>query len=116
MKINTTVPTITSIRESLISIEEIVRYSQLESNSEVATLLAKVYDRVFDIENELDSLENNITSANIKELVEPSSVILDTGDEVPVHLEVSCDMYDKDEEYLEYYFEDECGRRRYLTI
>lgn len=60
MKINTIVPTITSIRESLASIEEIVRYSQLESNLKVATLLAKVHDRTLDIENELDSLENNI--------------------------------------------------------
>ena len=116
MKINTTVPTITSIRESLASIEEIVRYSQLESNLQVATLLAKVYDRTLDIENELDSLENNITSANIKELVEPSSVMLDTGDELPVHLEVSYDMYDKDEEYFEYYDEDEYGNKRYLAI
>lgn len=60
MKINTTVPAITSIIESLASIEEIVGYSQLESNSKVVTLLAKVYDRILDIENELDSLENNI--------------------------------------------------------
>lgn len=60
MKINTTVPAITSIIESLASIEEIVGYSQLESNLKVATLLDKVYDRILDIENELDSLENNI--------------------------------------------------------
>lgn len=57
---NTTVPQITSIRESLSSIEEIVRYSQLESDTKVATLLAKVFDRIVDIECELDSLENSI--------------------------------------------------------
>lgn len=116
MKINTTVPAITSIRESLASIEEIVRYSQLESNTEVTTLLTKIFDRVVDIECELDSLENGIKSTNIPELLIPSTVTLDTGDEVPVHLEVSCDRYDKEEVYYEYYFEDEDGYKRYLTI
>ena len=115
MKINTTVPKITSIRESLISIEEIVRYSQLDSNTEVVILLAKVFDRVVDIECELDSLENNITS-NIEELIIPSSVTLDTGDEVPVHLEVTYDRYDKNEEYVEDYFKDEYGNKRYLPF
>lgn len=115
MKINTTVPTITSIRESLASIEEIVRYSQLESNTEVSSLLSKIFDRAVDIKCELDSLENNIKSESASELVVPSTITLDTGDIVPVHLELSCDRYGKDE-YIEYYYEDEDGYKRYLTI
>lgn len=95
-KIRTIIETVKSIEENLSSIEAVVHNSNMEANP----LLIKILDRIVDINCELDRLY---------------TVTLSTGEETKIHDEHQYDQ-DTDTHSVEYYFEDECGIKRYLKM
>lgn len=95
-KIRTIIETVKSIEENLSSIEAVVHNSDMEANP----LLTKILDRVVDINCELDRLY---------------TITLSTGEETKIYDEHQYDQ-DTDTHLIEYYFEDECGIKRYLKM
>ena len=94
-KIKTIIESVQSIEENLSSIEAVVAYSDVKANP----LLLKILDRIADINCELDRLY---------------TVTLSTGEDVKIHDEHQYDE-ETDTHSTEYYFEDECGVKRYLV-
>ncbi len=95
-KIKTIIETVQSIEENLASISEVVAYSDVEANP----LLLKILARIVDINYELDRLY---------------TITLPTGEDTKIYDEPQYDE-ETDIHSTEYYFEDECGIKRYLAL